>query len=397
MVRLLTFSTLYPNAIEPQHGIFVEQRLRHFLNDGDGDDRSSLVVAPVPWFPLSHPAFGRYGSQARVPPSEQRHGIPVLHPRYPLLPKIGMSVAPFLMAAALRSTLRRVVREQYDFDLIDAHYLYPDGVAAVMLGRALGKPVTITARGSDVNLLGRHRWPRRLIRRAVSRADGTVTVSAALKTRLVGWGADEGRITVLSNGVDLSMFRPLDREQARRELGLSPPVLLYVGRLTGLKGIDLALRALRELPSVHLLLVGGGEEEPPLRQLAASLGVADRVTFTGPLPQERLAAYYSAADASILMSSREGWPNVLLESMACGTPVVATDVGGVPEIVAAPEAGVLVAERSAEGLVRAVRQLLADYPDRGATRRHAERFGWETTTRGMMDLFGRVLESRVPA
>ena len=223
--------------------------MRHFLNDGDGDDRSSLVVAPVPWFPLVAPRVRALRLPGQGSPSEQRHGIPVLHPRYPLLPKIGMSVAPFLMASALRSTLRRIVREEYDFDLIDAHYLYPDGVAAVMLGRALGKPVTITARGSDVNLLGRHRWPRRLIRRAVSRADGTVTVSAALKTRLVGWGADEGRITVLSNGVDLSMFRPLDREQARRELGLSPPVLLYVGRLTGLKGIDLALRALRELPS----------------------------------------------------------------------------------------------------------------------------------------------------
>ena len=105
MVRLLTFSTLYPNAIEPQHGIFVEQRLRHFLDDGD--DRAALVVAPVPWFPLSHPAFGRYGSWARVPAEERRHGIRVLHPRYPVLPKIGMSVAPYLMAAALRPTMVR--------------------------------------------------------------------------------------------------------------------------------------------------------------------------------------------------------------------------------------------------------------------------------------------------
>jgi glycosyltransferase involved in cell wall biosynthesis len=397
VLRLLTFSTLYPNAIEPQHGIFVEQRLRHFLNDGDADDRSSLVVAPVPWFPLSHPAFGRYGSLASVPPSEQRHGIPVLHPRYPVLPKIGTSVAPFLMAAALRPTLRRLVAGENDFDLIDAHYLYPDGVAAVMLGRALRKPVTITARGSDVNLLGQDRWPRRLICRAVRRAHGTVTVSAALKARLVGWGADERRITVLPNGVDLSMFRPLDREQARRALGLAPPLLVYVGRLTALKGIDLALRALQELPAMRLVLVGGGEQERPLKQLAARLAVADRVTFAGPVPQERLASYYSAADATILMSSREGWPNVLLESMACGTPVAATDVGGVPEIVATPEAGVLVQDRSAGGLHRALRRLLDDPPDRTATRRYAERFGWETTTRGMMELFDRALADRIPA
>jgi glycosyltransferase involved in cell wall biosynthesis len=192
----------------PHHGIFVENRLRHLVASGEV---AAMVVAPVPWFPFEHRAFGRYASFARVPPAERRHGLAVLHPRYPLLPKVGMSSAPFLMYAALRSVCAEILKARFRFDLIDAHYCYPDGVAAVLLGRSLGRPVVITARGTDVSLIPEYRVPRRLVRWAAAQAAGVVAVSGALRERLIELGVPGSRVEVLRNGVDLKLFAPQDR------------------------------------------------------------------------------------------------------------------------------------------------------------------------------------------
>ena len=159
-MQILTFTTLYPSAARPQHGIFVETRLRKLVESGRITAR---VVAPCPWFPFVSTRFGEYGAMARVPHREVRHGIEIEHPRYPLPPKIGMSMAPLALFAAALPALRREITEGRDFELIDAHYFYPDGVAAVMLGRALDRPVVVTARGSDVNLIADYALPRRWI------------------------------------------------------------------------------------------------------------------------------------------------------------------------------------------------------------------------------------------
>lgn len=386
-LKILTFTTLYPNGVRPHHGIFVETRLRQLVASGAA---RSLVVAPVPWFPLAHEFFGHYGANARVARHEQRHGLTVLHPRYPVIPKIGMLLAPFLLAAAMFPVVKRILAEGYNFDLIDAHYFYPDGVAAVMLARHFGKPVVVTARGTDINLISRHLWPRKMIQWAASRASGIITVSRALKDAMVQMTVAEERITVLRNGVDLQLFQPTDREAERRRLGLSHTTLLSVGNLIRTKGHDVAIEALAELPAVELLIIGEGEDGASLRSLAQALGVGDRVRFIGRVRQEDLKAYYTAADALVLPSVREGWTNVLLESMACGTPVIANRVGGTPEIVQRPEAGLLIEERTPRVLAQAVRQLMANYPDRRATRAYAERFDWEETTQGQVSLFRRL-------
>ena len=171
-MKVLTFSSLYPNAARPEHGIFVETRLRQLVMSGQVE---TTVVAPVPWFPFTHPAFGAYAAHARAPRSETRNGVDALHPRFPVLPKIGMTLAPFLLYRAVRPVVERVQHER-GFDLIDAHYFYPDGVAAAMLGRRLGVPVVITARGTDVNLIAQHRFPRRMIRWAARQAAAVVAV-----------------------------------------------------------------------------------------------------------------------------------------------------------------------------------------------------------------------------
>ena len=386
-MKLLTFSTLFPNTQQPSHGIFVQTRLRYLLGSGVVE---SKVVAPVPWFPSTNQRFGHYASLAKVPLSETRFGIEVLHPRYPVIPKIGMSIAPPLLYRAVKPVIAKIIDEGYDFDAIDAHYFYPDGVAAVMLGRYFNKPVAITARGTDINLIPAHMLPRKMILWAASHAQGMITVCAALKDAMVELGIPAERITPLRNGVDLELFKPGNREELRNVLGLHRFTLMSVGHLIERKGHDIGIRALTSLPGVHLLIAGDGPERKNLENLAQRAGVIDRVAFLGSLSQPELKDYYGAVDALVLASSREGWANVLLESMACGTPVIASNVWGTPEVVASPEAGVLMPSRTAAGLVSAAHALQDNYPSHEATRAYAERFSWADTTQGQIDLFRRI-------
>ncbi|MDP2171349.1 MAG: glycosyltransferase family 4 protein [Rhodocyclaceae bacterium] len=391
MIRTLLFSTLYPNSVRPSHGIFVETRLRHLLASGKVETR---VVAPVPWFPFRHPKFGEYAKHAAVPRQEERNGIRVEHPRYLLLPRIGMNSAPASLARAGLKAARKLIAEGYDFDLIDAHYFYPDGVAATIIGKALNKPVVITARGTDINLIPQYPKPKQMILQAADDCAAMITVCAALKDAIVGLGGTAEKITALRNGVDLQLFQPEDKPQARAAFGMNDKfAIASVGHLIERKGHHLVIEALAQIPDAELYLVGGGEEDSRLRALADQLGITNRVHFLGAMPQAKLRTLYSAVDCLVLASSREGWANVLLEAMACGTPVVATNVWGTPEVVAAPEAGVLMDERSAGGIVRAVARLREALPARSATRAYAEQFGWQPTTEGQLALFRRVLSA----
>ncbi len=389
-LRILSFSTLYPNPGQPVHGVFVENRLRHLAASGGVDLR---VVAPVPWIPPGMSGFGAWARYAQAPACEERHGLRVWHPRFPAIPRIGMVPAPLLLYAWTRRLVRRLA-EEADFDLIDAHYFYPDGVAAALIARELGKPLVITARGTDLNLIPAHALPRKQIQWAARHAAGLITVCEALKRALVDLGVADDKVQVLRNGVDLDLFRPQDRNAARAALGVSGRVLLSVGLLIERKGHGLVIDALRELPGFTLLIVGGGPDGAALEALALAAGVADRVRLLGETPHARLPPIYAAADALVLASSREGWANVLLEAMACGTPVIATDVWGAKEAVTTPEAGTLIGERSAAGIAEGVRRLFSSLPDRAATRRHAERFSWDETTRGQRSLFGALLTTR---
>ena len=392
-MQILIFTTLYPSAARPQHGIFVETRLRKLVESGKVAAR---VVAPVPWFPFASRRFGEYGAMARVPRRELRHSIEVEHPRYPLLPKIGMSTTPAALFAAMLPRLRRQIAAGRDFALIDAHYFYPDGVAAVLLGRALGRPVVVTARGSDLNLIAEYRVPRRWIRWAAARADGLVAVSPGLRDRLAALGVAPERVQVLRNGVDLGLFRPGDRAAARRALGMTRPTVLAVGNLVALKRPRLMVEALALLPEADLVVVGEGPERAAILAAARAHGVADRVRLLGRLPQVELPRVYEAADLLLLASAHEGWPNVLLESMACGTPVVVTPLAGIADIVSAPAAGRVVEDATSQHLAAAIRALLAAPPLRAATRAYAEGFDWQSTTDGQLSLFRDIAARRVP-
>ena len=397
-VRTVLFSTLYPSIARPGHGIFVETRLRELLRSGAVQTK---VMAPVPWLPPGLAAFGRYAAIAATPHREVWNGVDVLHPRYPLLPKVGMTLAPLLLAMACVAPLRRLVAEGLDFDLFDAHYYYPDGVAAAWLGMVFAKPVVITARGSDLNLIGRYRLPRAMMSWASRRAAASIGVCNALVDVLRDWGVGDERLHVMRNGVDLCKFRLRPREEARHVLGLDEgPLLLSVGHLVELKGHGLVIEALARLlpthPNARLVVIGHGPERAHLEAQAQRLGVAERVRFLGAVAQEQLVDWYGAANVLVLASSREGWANVLLEAMACGTPVVATRAGGTPEVVAVPAAGRLVDVRSASAIAEAINAILLSPPEPRNVRAYAESFSWDATTRQQIDLF-RALTGRVHA
>ncbi len=388
MLRLLTFTTLFPNAAQPVHGIMVANRLRQLLAT---QELAASVVAPVPWFPSSDPRFGDYAAFAKAPRSETRDAVRVDHPRYVVIPKVGESVAPALLAAG---SYGAVARQAAHFDVLDAHYFYPDGVAAVLIAKRLRKPVVITARGSDINVLPNSAIPRRWIRWAARNADAIITVSSALRDAILDLDVGQPRIEVLRNGVDLEQFAPLPTARAREALQWGEgTVLLSVGKLVEAKGHDLVIRALAELPGVRLVIVGEGPFRGDLQRLAADLGVADCVSFLGAVPHTQLRMLYCAADIAILASAREGMPNVVLESLACGTPVIATDVGGIGEILV-PSVGVLLRERTPDALQAAVTRVLQSKPAVETIRRHAEGLDWTPVLRAQIELYRDVVRSR---
>lgn len=389
-LSILTATTLFPNPVQRAHGVFVETRLRHLLASGEV---TAHVLAPIPWLPPMV-RYSSYGPLQTVPSREQRNGLIVEHPRYLVVPKFGMTLTPLMLYRAMRKRFVALLKEGHRFDLIDAHYFYPDGVAAVRLAREFNLPVTVTARGTDLNLIPEFPAPRKMILDAASKADGMITVCQALKDTLIEMGVADERVTVLRNGVDLELFRPVDRAAARSALGLSRRTLASVGLLIDRKGHHHIIRALKDLPDNDLLIAGDGPDRRALERLAVEEGVADRVRFLGSVDQNRLREIYNAVDALVLASSREGWANVLLESMACGTPVVASAVWGTPEVVARPEAGVLMPSLDPQGVADGVRRLFAAYPDREATRRYAEGFNWNATTEGQLKLFRGILARR---
>jgi teichuronic acid biosynthesis glycosyltransferase TuaC len=385
IIRLLTFSTLYPSSVRPGHGIFVETRLKELVSSGLVE---SCVIAPVPWFFSTHPRFKDYARMARTPRRETRNGFDVQHPQYALPPKVGMNTAPFTLAMGARRAIQRLLDEGYDFDVIDAHYYYPDGVAAALLARHFNKPFTITARGSDINLITKHEIPRRLMLWASRRAAASIGVSRALTQAMERMGMPADKLVTMPNGVDLNLFRMQPQTVARAELGWPHgPTLLSVGNLVENKGHHIAIEALAQLPDFRLVIAGEGPERHALEALAKNSQTASRIKFLGRVEQNQLAVCYSAADILVLPSSREGWPNVLLESMACGTPVVATRVGGIPEIVTSASAGRLMPEQNAASLVTAVADLWQQMPDPMSVRARAQQCGWQSTTDAQLRLF----------
>jgi glycosyltransferase involved in cell wall biosynthesis len=368
-VRLLTLTTLFPNAVRPRHGIFIANRLRRLC---DACDVTSTVIAAVPRFP------GAYREQVRIPSSEEILGLRVYHPRYANVPGIAMRLQPRFLAASVLGEIRRRGLDADSFDVVDAHYFYPDGVAAAHVARELGLPLVISARGSDINVIGEIGFARRAMLAAAREAKALIAVSRALAERMAALGMPQDRVHVLRNGVDTGLFIPAPRDVARARLGLAHdgPLVLGVGNLVAEKAWDLLIRAVARLPAASLVIVGDGRLRGALEALAREVAPG-RVRFLANMPQTELRFAYAAADVMGLPSLREGWPNVILESMACGTPVLASNVGGVPEILPSGSPSSIAVDRSPETWANALESLMGAALDQEMVRRHATRFEWQ--------------------
>jgi len=358
-LRVLTFTSLFPNSVDPSHAIFVYQRSSHLARRSGNE---VIAVAPVPYFP-SWIKKGRWRAESLIPDWEQVGEIEVYHPRYFLLPKISMPLHALLMFSGCA---RRVaaLNKQKKIDCIDAHFVYPDGMAAVLLGKVLDVPVTVSARGTDLTLYPSYRLIRPMIRWTLEHADGVIAVSSSLKEAIVALGTKGDRVRVVPNGIDPSRFERVPRSEARAQLKLSvnESLLVSAGALVPVKDHVLLIRAFARIAEVHpklqLFILGEGPLRGELERLVRELRLGDRVHLVGKRPNEELRLWFSAAETSCLTSTREGWPNVVTESLACGTPVVATRVGGIPEILDSPELGVLV-EQTAEGVASGIEEVLS--------------------------------------
>lgn len=396
--RLVVFSTLFPHPGQPNAGVFIRERMFRVAKV-----LPLTVVAPVPWFPLqSLIRLWRPHFRPAAPRREVQDGIEIWHPRFFSIPGLFKPLDGFFMALGSLPTLLRL-QKHFRFNLIDAHFAYPDGYAATLLGRWLNTPVTITLRGTELRHASDPALRRRLVT-ALTRAAQVFSVSDSLKRLAVSLGIPADKILVVGNGVDTGKFFPMDRHEARSKLHIPPdaPVLISVGGLVERKGfhrvID-CLPALRQrFPGIHYLIVGGpspeGDMRAELEAQVARLGLAGQVKFLGTMPSEALRLPLSAADVFVLSTHNEGWANVFLEAMACGLPVIATDVGGNREVVCRDDLGAIIPFGAQAALTMAMENALVRDWDRPAIIRYAEENGWARRVQVLTQTFQQLL---VPA
>jgi glycosyltransferase involved in cell wall biosynthesis len=383
-LRVLVYTSLFPNSINPLAGNFVLERMRSLVDFVD-----ISVVAPVPYYPAWFCFNERWRTWARVPRAEDLGGFHTQHPRYIVLPKIGMATHGVSMFAGTFLEMFNRLKTA-DYDLIDAHYVYPDGFAAMLLAGILKKPVVVSARGSDINQFSEFKMIRPLIQQVLLRANGLIAVSQSLKDKMVQLGCGTDNLAVVGNGVDPQKFRPRPQMEMRQKLGLPSdrPIVLGVGNLNENKGFHILIEAVSRLRSrgVILLIIGEGPRRSDLEQQVLKAGLKDTVKLIGTIPHGELSAWYSAADVLCLASAREGCPNVVLEAMACGCPVVGTRVGGIPELVVSPAFGTLV-ERSPEAFEAALVDALTRQWSHDAIVAHARSHGWDKVSAQVMDVY----------
>ena len=379
--HLIVLTDLFPHAGTPGAGPFIRTRMFRVARE-----LPLTVVVPVPWFP-GQGLIRRFKPHYRppAPRAEVQDGIRVLLPRFFSVPGVFRRLDSLFIALACRSVVGRLRRE-HPGSVIDAHFAYPCGHAAVLLGRWFGLPTTVTMRGTEVSLAADPARRRRIVA-ALQGATRVFAVSDSLRRHAGALGVDRDKVQVVGNGVDLDRFFPVDRVAARARFGIAAeaPVLATVGGLVERKGfhrvIELLPRLRERHPGLRYLAVGGpgpeGDIGARLQAQARELGVADVTIFTGTLPADELRWPLSAADVFVLPTRNEGWANVLLEAMACGLPVVASDVGGNAEVVSRPELGTIVPFGDAEALFAALDGALSQPWDREAIRAHAAANTWD--------------------
>jgi teichuronic acid biosynthesis glycosyltransferase TuaC len=377
-LRILSLSTVYPNPRNPGAGLFVRSRLQHLAALADLE-----LVAPIRMMDSA--------SNAGVPAERQDENLLVLHPRWVYIPGAGLFGAMLLFLSVLLEAAR--IRKRFPFQIIDAHFGYPEGIVAGMLARCFGRPFLVTLRGSEVEhaLIGFRGHGMRWMLRRASRV---ITVSERLRQFAISMGTAEGKVVTIPNGVNSAIFPLATARNAEKKLGMPARrrLILAAGHLIELKGHHHIIRAMTVLldrpGDVELWIAGdagrGDPYEEKLRSLVAGLDLGERVRFLGLVKPEAMSEMMSAADVFCLASSREGWPNVVHEALSCGTPVVATAVGAVPEMIPRPELGIVVPAEQVDRLDEALGRALETDWNRAAIAEWGKARSWEQVAREVL-------------
>jgi len=398
-MKVLVLSSMFPSPAHQHGGIFVLEQMQALRELGV----EVVVVAPTPWAPSILKLVPRWRKYSLIPRRDNIQGLRVEYLRVPCFPG-GRLFYLYGLFYFLRSCglVRRLTREE-GIDLIHAHAIMPDGFAGVLLGRRLFLPVVCTVHGSDVNSYPyRNRPTLWATKWALKRVGHLVTVSRGLKGEvfsLIG----RRQIEVLHNGADPRKFKPRPRMEARARLHLpiDKKIILFVGSLVPVKGVEFLLAAVSRLAREDTLLyvVGDGDLMSALISLADDLGVQKVCRFVGRRPYDEIPYWLSAADCLVLPSLSEGLPTILPEAMLCGVPIVATQVGGVPEIVRHGHNGLVVQPKDPIGLAEAIRSLLAN--DDGVSAM-VERAGetarvaltWEANAQKTLGIYHQIVSAR---
>lgn len=357
-MKVVCVTNLFPDNSRPEFAPFNRQQFVHLA------ERHELhVVSPIPW---PHRAKLALAGKTPVAPDDCAGRLRAYYPTYLYTPKALRSKYGSFYLFSIRSVFNRLAN-QLRPDVVYATWAYPDCYAAVRAATPFGIPVVSRLHGSDINDYFRFPDRKRLILDAMRRSTAIVSVSKDLQRTLLGEGIDADKIHVVYNGVDRNVFYPMERAEARRQLGLSDgtDIVLFAGNLKPVKRVDLLLGAVARLErgGAELHVVGDGPERNRLEKLAADLRISARVHFHGTVAHPSLGLWFNACNVFCLPSQNEGTPNVVLEALACGTPVVASDTGGIPEIV--PQGGgLLFPPESADGLLENLREGLTHRWDR---------------------------------
>lgn len=394
-LNILVFSSLFPSEARKTAGLFVRERMFRMR-----EHANITVVSPVPWFPgQGIIRFFFKGYRPMPAKIELQDGVEVYFPRFLSFPYFFRSQDANFMAWSVRKLVKRLVRQKR-IDLIDSHFTYPDGLAATTLANELSIPSTITMRGTEVpHTKDAKKLP--FLQKAWAQASHVISVSKSLKDVALANGVKDERVTVIGNGIDTEKFTALSKQQAKQGLNIKPdsPVLITVGGLVFRKGFHRVIECLPKLkhkfPDIKYLVVGGpsleGNIEEYLRNQCKQLGVEEEVVFCGPKPPEELYKYLSAADLFVLPTANEGWANVLLESLACGTPVVATDVGGNKEVISQSNLGYIVPFDDSTALFNSLSLGLTTKWNVNTLRGYAESNHWNIRITKLNKLFSQLI------
>ncbi|UCV17326.1 glycosyltransferase [Ferribacterium limneticum] len=379
--NIVVLSSLFPSSVQPGAGLFIRERMFRI-----GRKLPLTIVAPTPWFPLQN-LIRRFKPHFRpgAPRHENQSGIDVWFPRFFSVPGVFKKLDGPMMALCALPRLRRL-KASGQLDIIDAHFAYPDGYAASLLSRWLSVPFTITLRGTETRHVSDPRFSGPLLQ-AINRADQVFSVSESLRQLMIAHGTKPEKIEVVGNGVDTTRFAPQDKATCRQALDIpaQAKVLISVGGLVPRKGFHRVIEVLPFIRQTHpdliFLVVGGasteGNNRQQLEQQVKALKLEDCVRILGPRQPHELSAILSAADVFVLATSNEGWANVFLEAMACGLPVVTTDVGGNKEVVCDDKLGIVVPFGDSEALCQAIASSLNRRWDNKKIRHYAEENAWD--------------------